>query len=220
MVRDKRSGADRRQAERRQMADRRLAFVRRARPRTAPCPYTSAEITRLRQAFSTPGSQVACPACGGAFSLGRGRRRGTEVLRRVECSGCGRSAVVANNSMARILVISQKSQVRDALRGVLSEAQHDVVEAADAAVGLWAYRLEPADVVLVDVLATGRVDAAEFVRKLRKEFPDARVVAMSGRTSYGVADPLAVAKQLGASRTIRIPLSRQELLQVVEEVRE
>ncbi len=128
--------------------------------------------------------------------------------------------MVANNSMARVLVISQKPDLRDALRGVLSEAQHEVIEAADAGVGLWAYRVEPADVVLVDVLATGRIDAAEFIRKLRKEFPDARVVAMSGRTSYGVADPLAVAKQLGAIRTVRIPLSRQEILQVVEEARE
>ncbi|MDP3773710.1 MAG: hypothetical protein Q8Q85_05520 [Gemmatimonadales bacterium] len=59
-----------------------------------------------------------------------------------------------------------------------------------------------------------------IARRLRRAFPDARVVAISGRPSYaGGLDPLAVAQGLGAVRTIRMPISRDQLLRIVEEVR-
>ena len=98
-------------------------------------------------------------------------------------------------------------------------AGHDVVEAADAGVGLLAYQLQPPDVVFIDVHAPGRMDAGEFVRRVRKDFPDARIVGMAGRPSYGMVDPLAVTQRLGAIRTIRMPFSRAEVLNIVEEAR-
>jgi DNA-binding NtrC family response regulator len=119
-----------------------------------------------------------------------------------------------------VIVISEKTEIREALRAILSGAQHDVVEAADAGVGLSAYRTEPADAVFVDVVATGRMKAADFIRQIRREFPDVRVVAMSARSSYGVSDPLAVARQLGAVRTIRVPCSSEGILNALEEARQ
>ena len=134
------------------------------------------------------------------------------------CLGCGRAAVVPNSRAARILLIEQHHAQRDTLQAMLASAGHEVVEAADAEVGLLAYQTVPADVVIIDVLAPGRMDAPEFLRRLRRVFPDARVVAMAGRPSYTGVDPLAVMQGLGAVRTIRMPLSRDDLLRIVEEV--
>lgn len=128
-------------------------------------------------------------------------------------------AVVTNSAMCRVMVIAQQVETRDALRAILASAHHEVVEAADSGVGLAAYREQPADVVLVDVHASGRTSAAQFLRQLRRDFPDARVVAMSPRTSYGVADPLAMMKQLGAAATVRVPCSSAEILRVLEDAR-
>jgi two-component system KDP operon response regulator KdpE len=133
--------------------------------------------------------------------------------------GCGRTAVVTNSRAARVLVIEQKDVVRETLRAILAGAGHDVVEAADASVGLAAYELAPPDLVFIDVMGSGRMDAADFVRRLRQEFPDARIVAMAGRPSYGVMDPLALTRQLGAIGAIRMPFSREEVLRVVESAR-
>jgi CheY-like chemotaxis protein len=217
---ERRAGADRRRDNRRSSSDRRVVASRRhgRRRRETPTPFTVQQIEELKARFASPGP-VRCPACGGSFTLGPARRRGTDVARRVACLGCGRAAVVPHSRPARILVIDQNSNMRDSLQGILTDAGHEVIEAADAAVGLVAYQTVPADVVIIDVLSPGHMAAPDFLRQLRRLFPEARVVAMAGRPSYRVVDPLAVSQGLGAARTIRMPFSRNDLLRVIEEVR-
>jgi DNA-binding NtrC family response regulator len=147
------------------------------------------------------------------------RSRGTDTIRRVNCIGCGRAAILTNTRAVRVLVIAAKSAVRDALRTVLAGAGHEVVEAADAGVGLVAYETVPTDVVFIDARASGRMDAPEFVRRLRRAFPEARVVSVAGRPSYGAVDPLAVTHGLGAIATIRMPFSPADVLRAVDDAR-
>jgi CheY-like chemotaxis protein len=123
--------------------------------------------------------------------------------------------VVSGDSRIRILVVAEKAVVRDAIRETLREVGHEVVDAADASVALWAHQQDPADVIFIDVLSAGRLEAGEFIRQIRKYSPDARVIAVSGRTSYRGPDPLRVARELGAFQTIRAPFSRAELLEVL-----
>lgn len=196
-----------------------MAVVRRRRPRETPSPFTAAQVADIRRSFATSATRARCPACGGAFTLGRAQDRGKESVRRIRCASCGKTAVVPNTGICRVMVIAHKTEIRDALRSILGKAGHEIVEATDAGVGLWAYQQSPVDVVFIDVTATGRLAATEFIRQLRRDFADARVVAMSARASYGVGDPLAVAKQLGATRTIRVPCPAVDILKVLKEAR-
>lgn len=200
--------------------DRRAVAARRRgrRRRETPTPYTVEEAALLRSRFAATGP-VNCPACESRFTLGPAKRRGAETARRVVCLGCGRAAVVPNSRAARILVVDHHDALRELLQTMLTSAGHEVVEAADAAVGLSAYQMVPADVVIIDVLAPGRMEAPEFMRQLRRAYPDARVVALAGRPSHTGVDRLAVTQGLGAVRTVRMPLSRDDLLRVVEEAR-
>jgi CheY-like chemotaxis protein len=220
VLHERRGRPDRRVQSRRVSMDRRYADTRRHGPRRreTPTPFTTEQLMDVRAGFANPGP-TACPSCGSAFILGRPRRRGADVARQVRCRGCGKTAVVINARAARVLIIEQKDVIRETLRTILSGAGHDVVEAADAGVGLAAYELAPPDLVFIDVLGSGRMDAPEFVRRLRQTYPDARVVAMAGRPSYGVMDPLALARQLGATGSIRMPFSRDEVLRVVDATR-
>jgi CheY-like chemotaxis protein len=118
-----------------------------------------------------------------------------------------------------VLVVERRTEVRSAVRAALSAAGHEVVEVDDAGVGLAAYEATPADVVLLAVHNSGRLDATSFMRRLRRAFPEARVVTIAGRASWGVSDPLAVTQGLGAVRTLRMPLSREDLLRAVDEAR-
>lgn len=216
---DRRS-TERRHGDRRAPSERRLQQLRRMgrRRRETPTPYTAEEMTQLRSRFAAPGP-VACPSCNGRFTLGPGKRRGADTARRVVCLGCGRAAVVPNTRIGRLLVVGSRAEVRDALRIMLVDAGHEIIEAPDAEVALMAYQTVPADVVIVDAVTPGRLDAPEFLRRLRKVFPDARVIAMAGRASYNAADRLAITQGLGAVKTIRMPIVRDELLRIVEEVR-
>ena len=67
------------------------------------------------------------------------------------------------------------------------------------------------------MLAPGRIEPPEFLRQLRRSHPDARVVTMAGRPSFGGGDPLAITRALGATSTLRMPLSRDEFLRAVNQ---
>jgi len=208
-----------RQNERRAQ-DRRLTALRRRgrRRRETPTPFSAEQVAEMKARFAQPGA-VRCPACNGAFSLGPGRRRGAETARRVLCLGCGRAAVIPNTRVSRILLVGEHAERRDGLQALLAAAGHEVIEAADAGVALLAYQAVPADVIFLDTLAPGRMSAPEFLRRLRRMFPDARVVALAGRQSFTGVDPLAVTQGLGAVRTMRMPVSREDLLKTIEDVR-
>jgi CheY-like chemotaxis protein len=217
---ERRNGKDRRGADRRELENRRAGQSRRRgrRRMESPIPFTAEQVSEVRAQFAVPGP-VNCPACGGAFTLGPSRRRGDQSARRVVCLGCGSAAVVPKSWQARILLISEHGVVRNALQAALASVGHEVIEAADAGVGLLAYERVPADVVFLDMLAPGRMEAPEFLRRLRRLFPEARVVAMAQRPIYAGVDLLAVAQGLGAVRALRMPISRDQLLKTVEDVR-
>jgi len=217
---DRRAHSDRRGADRRGAEERRVMAVRRRgrRRRETPTPYTADEMAELRTRFAAPGA-VSCPACGGRFTLSPARRRGAEIARRVLCLGCGRAAVVPHSAAARVLVTTHNPPLRNLLREMLAGAGHEVVETDDAGVALAAYQTVPADVVVLDIVAPGRVSAPDFLRQLRRTHPDARVVALAGRPSFAGVDPLAIVQGLGAVRSIRAPISREALLRLVDEAR-
>ncbi len=220
---ERRSGSDRRSTDRRGSfaAERRSAASRRRRERrsTTPVPYTAAQVAELTTRFAAEG-QVVCPACNGnRFTLGPARHDGPAAGRLALCLGCRRGAVIPVANAARVLLISEVVPLRNLLREMLVGGGHEVVEADDAAVGLDAYQAIPADLVIVDVLGTGRLQAPEFMRRMRGEFPDARIVALAGRSSYAGVDPAQVVEGLGDVRTVRVPVSRETLLKTVQELR-
>ena len=219
---DRRRALNRRIAERRGLPDRRTNGPRRLfrKQRATPSPYTVEQIAQVRHAFTQPNSRNSCPACGGAFTLGRGRSRDGATLRRVQCVRCSKSAVVTDSCRIRVLVIAEKAVVRDSIRETLTKVGHEVVDAADASIGLWAYQQNPADVVFIDVLVAGRMKASEFIRQIRKYSAAAHVIAVSGRSSYRGPDPLTVARELGAFHTLRAPFSQNQLLEVLRATQE
>jgi len=217
---ERRAGPDRRQADRRDAPERRGTAARRrdAHRGATPIPFTAQEAVSLRAAFSARGP-VDCPACGGNFTLGPSRRTDAGTERLVLCTRCGRAAVMRDAPAARVLVVSSVAPLRNLLHDMLASAGHEVIEVDDAGVGRRANEALPADVVLLDVVATGRVPASQLQRRLRARAPGARVVALAGRPSYSGVDPLEVVSGLGVLPTLRVPISRESLLGVVQDVR-
>jgi CheY-like chemotaxis protein len=119
--------------------------------------------------------------------------------------------------MARILVTDDDRDVRQALVRMLTGAGHDVVQAEDGGAALAAYRAHRPDVVITDMYMPA-VDGVEVVARLMDEFPDARLIVMSGGGQVGKEDVLDLARRLGARRTLAKPVERQELLDAVNAV--
>jgi len=223
---ERRSGDDRRKGDRRRAIERRALTDRRrgVRWRETPTPFTAEQLAQIRTLFAEPGP-VRCPACGSRVALGWSRHTATEKARRVMCLGCGRGAVIPDPGAARILVVSANEALRDILQGVLTRAGHDVVEAGDGGVALFAYESAPADAVLVDIQAPGRMGTADFLRRLRAGSPDACVIALVPRASRAEAagpgtapEGRPSAPELEGLPRIHLPLSREELLRTVWDV--
>ena len=119
--------------------------------------------------------------------------------------------------MAHILVADDEAAVRDICRRLLEKAGHEVTEAGDGDIALKLYRQRPADLVIVDILMPGK-EGLETITELRREFPDTRIIAISGGGMIGPDQYLHVARKLGADRVFEKPFYTQELLAAVTEL--
>ena len=72
------------------------------------------------------------------------------------------------------------------------------------------------NIVLTD-LVMSEMEGIEFIRKVRSDHPDIRIIAVSG--AFG-GKFLRAAEMLGATTTLCKPVDRQDLLRVVAEAAE
>lgn len=119
--------------------------------------------------------------------------------------------------MPRILVVDDDPDIRQMIRMMLEREGHDVVTATNGVEALACYREQPAQVVITDIIMPEK-EGIETIRELRSDFPDARIIAISGGGRIGPADYLKMAQMLGAKRAIAKPFDRAELLQAVRDV--
>ncbi len=117
--------------------------------------------------------------------------------------------------MPSVLVVDDEEQVRQLIREALEHAGYSVQEARDGKEGLDQYRKQPADVVIMDVMMPDQ-DGLESILILRREFPAARVIAITGGSDMiGILNFLDVAKMMGARRTLHKPFELHTLLDAV-----
>lgn len=118
--------------------------------------------------------------------------------------------------MASVLVVDDEEPIRRLMRHALEQADFMVYEAADGNAALTQYRATPTDLVIMDILMPGQ-DGLESIMHLRKEFPLAKVIAITGgHELIGVLNYLEVAKMLGARRTLHKPFDLKELVDAAE----
>jgi len=116
--------------------------------------------------------------------------------------------------MAEILIIDDEPGVLGILRRILEFAGHSVVEAPDGEVALRHFEGKPADLVITDIFMPG-MDGIEFLVHVRKTFPEARVLAMSGGGLLSRDQALSDAALLGADGILQKPFTKDEVLEAV-----
>jgi CheY-like chemotaxis protein len=127
------------------------------------------------------------------------------------------SPPAAVKSVSTVLVIDDDEQIQHFLRTVLENEGYAVIRADDGAKGVRAYRQKPTDLVLCDIFMDGQ-EGLETIRRLHEEFPRSKIIAMSGGNMVVPGDFLCYAAKLGAVTTLRKPLERDSLLQMVRKI--
>jgi len=118
---------------------------------------------------------------------------------------------------ARILIMDDDAQIREMLRQLLERAGYEVAEAPDGRQGIRLYRQAPADLVITDIIMPEK-EGLETIRELLRDFPDVKILAISGGGRVLADEYLRLAKQFGAERTLAKPFDQKELLEAVHEL--
>ena len=119
--------------------------------------------------------------------------------------------------MAHILVVDDDDQLRTMLQHMLERLGHEVTLASNGNEALALYRQKQAEVIFLDLIMPGK-EGIETITDLRREFPCAKIIAMSGGGRMGPQNYLDLASKLGALRTMSKPFTFAQVQQVVEEV--
>ena len=116
---------------------------------------------------------------------------------------------------ARILVIDDDEAVLDSVSKMLSLAGHEVAVASDGDLGLDAYRRRPHDLVIVDIFMP-RKSGMEVIQELRSEFPEVKIIVISGVDVRDGLDLDTLVRPYGIKQALQKPLRVQTLLDAVD----
>lgn len=119
--------------------------------------------------------------------------------------------------MALILIIDDEPQIRSMLKLMLERDGYEVAEAPDGREGIKIHRQNPADLIITDLIMPNK-DGIGMIIELKKEFPDVKIIAMSGGGLNKPEGYLKGAKKLGAACTLTKPIDRDQLLRAIKDV--
>jgi CheY-like chemotaxis protein len=119
--------------------------------------------------------------------------------------------------MARILVIDDEDEMRAMIRQLLEGEGYEVSEAPDGEIGMRKYKSKPCDLVITDIFMPVKEGIGTIV-DLRRDFPDLKIIAITGGSRYSPEDFLSAAKAVGATRTFAKPFDLKEFLAAIKEL--
>jgi DNA-binding NtrC family response regulator len=116
----------------------------------------------------------------------------------------------------RILVIDDDPDVRDIMAELITSAGHEVVLASNGREGLEAHRACSADIAVVDLFMPEK-EGLETIRDFGRDFPDVKVVAMTGGGRWNRVDPyLSTARAIGVAGVLKKPFDAATLLETID----
>lgn len=116
----------------------------------------------------------------------------------------------------RILLIDDEQMVRKIVRKMLERSSHEVTEAENGRLGLEQLKTGTFDLVITDIIMP-EMEGVETLMTIRQQYPDIKVIAMSGGGRTGNIDFLSTAEKLGASAILNKPFTLAALASALEQ---
>lgn len=110
------------------------------------------------------------------------------------------------------MIVDDDQSVRQLLAAILDDAGYATAQAENGRDALALLQSAHFDLVITDLVMPEQ-EGIETIKLLRRDFPDVKVIAMSG--AFG-GDYLRIAGYLGAHQTLQKPVSVDALLQAVK----
>ena len=113
--------------------------------------------------------------------------------------------------MARILVVDDEELARFTIRDILETAGHEVVEAANGNEAIAFQKANPCDLMITDIIMPEKEGVATII-ELKRDYPDLKIIAISGGGRTKNLDFLQLADEFGADKILAKPFLEDELI--------
>jgi len=113
--------------------------------------------------------------------------------------------------MARILVVDDEELARFTLRDILEGEGHEVTEASNGNEAIASQNANPFDLIITDIIMPEK-EGVETIVEMKQDYPDLKIIAISGGGRTRNLDFLKLAKDFGANAILSKPFSEEELL--------
>ena len=118
----------------------------------------------------------------------------------------------------KILVTDDSASIRSFIRGLLEEANYNVVEACDGEEGIEVYKKSSnIDLIITDIYMPNK-SGLELVVELKKMKKDLKVIVLSDGGKNNFSNELGVCEALGATYFMKKDLIKDELINLVDKV--
>ncbi len=117
----------------------------------------------------------------------------------------------------RILLIDDESEIRKVFIQKLAGRGYEIIEACDGKEGLKLYHENRPDLVITDLVMPEK-EGIETIIEIKREFPNVKIIAISGGGRNNPGAYLHMAKNLGAQRVFSKPIDWPELIKAVREL--
>ncbi len=117
----------------------------------------------------------------------------------------------------KILIIDDDNQMRQLLRNVMEWANYEVSEAENGRAGINIQREFNANVVITDLIMPEQ-EGLETISILKQQFPEVKIVAISGGGRIGPEAYLPTAKEFGADKVFSKPFDVKDLVETVKDL--
>ena len=119
--------------------------------------------------------------------------------------------------MARVLIADDDKQMREMLSELLADEGYEVANACDGAEAISLLREQPTDLLITDIIMPNQ-EGVETIRIVSSDFPETKIIAISGGGRLGPDSFLPAAEKFGAHRIFAKPFDPDDLLAAVKEL--
>ena len=119
--------------------------------------------------------------------------------------------------MAKILIIEDAADFRVAYREMLEGEGYEVIEAVNGIEGLERLKSETVDLIITDIMMPEK-GGIETIIDIRKDYPDVKIIAISGAVSPDSETLLRLTNQYKVSRVLGKPIRFKELFETIDEL--
>ena len=134
-----------------------------------------------------------------------------------EASGDGGGVRRGLGQPTSVLIVDDNADMRSFVRIVLERAGFEAQVAADGESALDLQRAHPVDVLVTDIFMPER-DGIELIHQFKSEFPQVKIIAMSGGGQISKRDYLPLVADIGADRVLRKPFAADTLLGMLQDL--